>query len=722
MGRFLKLSILAALLAAALLSFACGKGKHPAATLPSAGSGGLQTADTAIVGSGGFPTADSPPTEQSLDEVLSDLDVLPCPEGVDSSLWSELKSALADRLTTDNQKPTTARIASAPPTGEPNRVNDLSLTDNGDGTFTLSWHYRNLGDYDQNGVVAISDITPLAQHFGETVPADDLNRNSLQAVIDGSGNGKVGIEDITPIAVHFGMEVADYLIEGATALEGPFSEVGTVSVDSATGAETGRAVVEHVLTPGEYSYFRVTARDAAGIPGEPSSTVGLALQILSVTPTEVKEGTVVTFSAEVLGAGPLSYEWDFGGQAVPATSAEPSPKAVLTRDTGEFPASLTVTGPMGGTTFPFTLSKLAREWKYEVVLSTDKEYEQVWLGRLREYEGTLFFRAGITDFEQPGGTPVASYTISGTPGNWESESPPVGGLLDLNSEGALGFLGAGGSFMNYSLVLLEKNNGSWTSETIATGLTFFLCDFAYADGDVPFVAYIYRNYVPELAVELRYARRVGGEWLHGVIDDAGGPGGEVQAPIIMRADPEGNPAVAYRAVVDDRKELRLARWSPATEEWEREQVIADLWSQYDLAFDRQGWPCFIFADYGSTTDTLAVYYTSLDGGVLEQEIIEEWPKEEVMNVLSSFNLAHDPVGNPLVVAYIGDAYSRVWWRDGTAWEAVTDLSGTYFRTGIGGGPNQLSFLVTAAGTPYITFAASHNWDDGPKEVMLVSYE
>jgi len=80
-----------------------------------------------------------------------------------------------------------ARSASTPPTGGANRVSDLGISDNGDGTYTLSWHYRNLGDYDQNGVVALEDIYPLAQHFGETYDPE-AEPHCLQAVIDGSGD------------------------------------------------------------------------------------------------------------------------------------------------------------------------------------------------------------------------------------------------------------------------------------------------------------------------------------------------------------------------------------------------------------------------------------------------------------------------------------------------------------------------------------------------------
>ncbi len=109
-----------------------------------------------------------------------------CPEGVNEELWWELKEALEEALQTElteSRPGSPARLLASPeeqdghsmlcpykwvsiaPTGGDNRVTDLTLTDHYDGTNTLEWRYRNLGDYDQNGAVGISDITPLAQVY-----------------------------------------------------------------------------------------------------------------------------------------------------------------------------------------------------------------------------------------------------------------------------------------------------------------------------------------------------------------------------------------------------------------------------------------------------------------------------------------------------------------------------------------------------------------------------
>ncbi len=85
------------------------------------------------------------------------------------------------------------QFGEGPPTGDDNRLTDLTLSDHYDGTYTLEWHYQNLGDYDHNGAVGISDITPIAMHYGEEVSEGDPDRNSIQAVVDGSENDIVDI-------------------------------------------------------------------------------------------------------------------------------------------------------------------------------------------------------------------------------------------------------------------------------------------------------------------------------------------------------------------------------------------------------------------------------------------------------------------------------------------------------------------------------------------------
>jgi len=322
---------------------------------------------------------------QSLDQTLTELGEMECPEGVDEELWAELKDALGKALNDSCRAGIYPRrsatgmdggghkwppysghsmlcpykIASAPPTGEANRIDDLAITDNGDGTFALSWHYRNLGDYDQDGVVAVEDIIPLAEHFGETYETEDTN--CVQAVIDGSGNGRIGIEDITPIAMNFAVEVEHYAVEGAAEEAGAYEPVSEVAQDAGTGE--GRLEYSTIIESPAELWHRVVPVDSEGASGEASNAVLRPSNepiIYGVSSTEGYQHEEYTFSATVTGVESLEYAWDFGGGATPDTSSETSPTVTLA-DAGEYQASLTVTNADGSATFPFTLTISERD-------------------------------------------------------------------------------------------------------------------------------------------------------------------------------------------------------------------------------------------------------------------------------------------------------------------------------------------------------------------------
>ncbi len=222
----------------------------------------------------------------SLDDALSDLDALETPDGVDEALFTELKDALREALVSYPPgrrgslapqgeepgwlaRPTHGvhKFVSTPPTGDANRVDDLELTDNGDGTFTLSWHYRNLGDYDQNGTVGISDIVPLAQHYGERV----VNLNSTAALVDADDSGTVDIGDITAIAVRYGVALASYSVQVAESENGEYAQVAIVSLNDGTGKAAGRIAYAHdFVFSGEQKWYRVVPLDPEGEKGVPS--------------------------------------------------------------------------------------------------------------------------------------------------------------------------------------------------------------------------------------------------------------------------------------------------------------------------------------------------------------------------------------------------------------------------------------------------------------------
>jgi len=111
----------------------------------------------------------------SLNEVSAQLSRIKAPEGVDADVFAQVKDELARQSPLGRSlalhpdlaggKSSDQRFVSKPPTGKANRISDLALQNDGDGTFEITWTYKNLGDYAQDGIVDVADMATLAEHF-----------------------------------------------------------------------------------------------------------------------------------------------------------------------------------------------------------------------------------------------------------------------------------------------------------------------------------------------------------------------------------------------------------------------------------------------------------------------------------------------------------------------------------------------------------------------------
>jgi hypothetical protein len=208
----------------------------------------------------------------ALSGVQAELQSLQAPAGADPRVFQQLKDELAFQLAQNGW-----RTVSAPPdpVKPANDITDLGLglvvTD-----WTLTWGYYNLGDYDQNGTVGVSDITPLAMHWGHAVGTD-----ALDEVIDGDGNNSIGITDITPIAQNFTRNVAGYAVmQSSNGVD--WTELERVSFASA--AETARKELSSVLAaPADLEMYLVRAYDSTEAAfGADSNAVRYAASDLTV--------------------------------------------------------------------------------------------------------------------------------------------------------------------------------------------------------------------------------------------------------------------------------------------------------------------------------------------------------------------------------------------------------------------------------------------------------
>ena len=223
-------------------------------------------------------SADTP----ALSAALAELEMQPTPSGVDPAVYEqltrELACVLAERFGGDS--PGLERVVATPPADEGSQT--VLAWD--DATSTLSWGYYCTGDYDQNGEVNISDLTPLGVNFNATGPFD---ADSALAVIDGDGNGEINIADVTPIGQNFGVTVSGYNVyasDDAGDYPGSTSAttsrvtceaalLDTVALTSATGdPSSDRKQFSFEVTTGASDYYWVCPTDGTS-DGMPSNLV-----------------------------------------------------------------------------------------------------------------------------------------------------------------------------------------------------------------------------------------------------------------------------------------------------------------------------------------------------------------------------------------------------------------------------------------------------------------
>ncbi|MCB1215914.1 PQQ-binding-like beta-propeller repeat protein [bacterium] len=183
---------------------------------------------------------------------------------------AELDAALADELLRELSRVLAeqgiTRLVSAPPSGQSGMVDDLTL----DGT-KFSWSLRSGGDYDQNGEVNVSDITPIGIHLGKSSSDADWDRAQLA---DGDANGVVTLADITPVGVNFGNRVDGYELQYSSDGSAGWSLRSELPLAAALLPAGGGRKYFELAQPGAPSgFYRVVpyqqdaGNRALGIPG-----------------------------------------------------------------------------------------------------------------------------------------------------------------------------------------------------------------------------------------------------------------------------------------------------------------------------------------------------------------------------------------------------------------------------------------------------------------------
>ena len=308
----------------------------------------------------------------------------------------------------------------------------------------LDWAYYQVGDYDQNGEVNISDLTPVGIHLGKNTGSPDW---MTARVADGDANGEVNIADITPLGANFGANVHGFVVECRTNPFLPWREFGFAAfADAVPGlfgkelsyyAPGGAAEAEWRVSPvGPPRDFAWTVYELATGAAECS---GPSLAVVGGVPG-------LAFNAQATTYGEVWYAQ--AGSAHPQSAAEWS--GHLVDNSGSWHSVPSLAGVDGAAAMAYVVDPVAglgyslryirattptpgslSDWQAHLVNDADPGWP------------TLRERAGlpVIAFPQLGlRLAIANTATPGAPGDWQVinafnlSSDPQGVFLDFAAQ------------------------------------------------------------------------------------------------------------------------------------------------------------------------------------------------------------------------------------------------------------------------------------------------
>jgi PKD repeat protein len=552
------------------------------------------------------------------------LNALQTPQGVDPAVFRQLKDELARQLSLRR------KTASSPPIGVENTPANVHFTDNGGGSFTLEWDYRNIGDYNQDKVVDVADITPLAIHFGH-----DPGTDGLDIVLHPSGVGKVGVGDITPLAQHFGTFCTGYSIRSDVSETGYFSTVvGQMYMSEATGGTDGWKHFAYTFNPDPTLWYRIHSWDEhGGLPGEPcaplmSGAVIPAPVVNSVSPLAGGAREELTMTADVTGVV-TNWAWDFGGGATPNTSTDASPVITL-KGRGDYSASVTVSNPFGSDTYNFQLI-VADKWYVSKIIDGPgygRAVSAAFVGSpvgkacaafSNDNDGSIMY-ARSTAVEFPTLTSDWIYMVADNANVYTGDISLA--PLNTSEPGILAFTGDKAELINSSEI--EPSSGApWTASDITTNLTGNTGSLNVLQGTLTATL----NYSSALYYfEAGPSYPTGpADWTSFVVDASGVVNLGADA-VTVQNPMNTNIYTLYRDSTSEKLKLAwvdyYSRYLPAS--WTKLEVASGgapgLWG--GLAFDRAGSMLALFTQGGSYDSLQSAYSDDTPAIPLDLSITE----------------------------------------------------------------------------------------------------
>jgi fibronectin type 3 domain-containing protein len=181
------------------------------------------------------------------------------------------------------------RSVSQSPSGDYNAVDDLQIISQDATTATLRWTEKNVGDYNNDSLVGVADLTPIGQNFNvEVARSGDPLRLGM---VDGNKDGFITVSDITQIGQNFGNQISGYRVykdvdgmnaygDGLTVTRGNFDSdrshpiIYTYQADlppGFVGFTVRPAAADAVSDPGPVS----NAAEPVDVPGPPEPPTSL---------------------------------------------------------------------------------------------------------------------------------------------------------------------------------------------------------------------------------------------------------------------------------------------------------------------------------------------------------------------------------------------------------------------------------------------------------------
>jgi PKD repeat protein len=235
------------------------------------------------------------------------------------------------------------------------------------GAGNLTWYYSHPGDYNQDGLVTVNDITPLGVNFNAEGPFDIA---SALSVVDGNSDGLITVNDITPIGQNYNKSIeryqafhsesmSDYPTSNTAPNGAGATLLGTVQLrNNPLLANKRRLFTLHLSSPPPAGYGWVRPLCSEFSPGTPSTLVSFGNAGGNVPPTVLLSANPMvggvpclvefTASGDDSDGEIVQYSWDFEGDGV-VDCAGLETIVTHTYDTGgQFNATVTGLDDAGG--------------------------------------------------------------------------------------------------------------------------------------------------------------------------------------------------------------------------------------------------------------------------------------------------------------------------------------------------------------------------------------